>query len=84
MGIGRVLVFGLIIWFAWFIFKRLKSAAVSRQSNNKKNTNVENTVSEIVSEIKQCAVCAVHVPENEAIQIGGLFYCSKAHANKKN
>lgn len=78
MGIGRVLVLGLAIWLIWFVFKRLKSTAVSIKSQKQQATKA----SDDVSNIKQCAVCSVHVPENEAIKKGDLFYCSEAHANR--
>ena len=73
MGIGRLLVLGLAIWLIWFVYKRLKASAVSIKSQKQKTK---------VASVKQCAVCSVHVPEEEAIKKGDLYYCSQAHADK--
>jgi len=75
MGIGRLLVLGLVIWLIWFLYTRLKTSAVSRKSQKQKTK---------VLAVKQCAVCAVHVPEEEAIKKGDLYYCSQTHADKDN
>jgi len=74
MGIGRLIVLGLIVWVVWLIFKRLKSLP--------KNPNVSQKKSTKISKVRQCAECSVHIPENEAIKKGHLFYCCKMHADK--
>ena len=74
MGITRLLLLGLIIWLIFFLIKRFKLAQAARITNQKKAK---------VTTVRQCAVCAVHVPENEAVLKGDLYYCSQAHADQK-
>jgi len=84
MGIGRIIILGIIIWFVWFAFKRLNSSiAIQRSKKNaeKKKKEAADAV-ETVTVIRQCEFCSIHVPEDEAIKQNGLYYCCQAHVGK--
>ena len=71
MGIIRLVTVVAILWLAWFFFKRFQQNMLERKQSKKKETPVSN--------VKECAVCGVHVPETEALSHNGRYYCSIAH-----
>ena len=72
MGLIRIIVIALIIYLVIQIFKRW--------SANKKHetSHLEET------KMVRCKVCQLHIPENEALQSAGEFYCSQEHLDKKS
>lgn len=72
MSLIRLIVIGLIIYLLLQIFKRWsanKNSQVSKQQNEQ-------------SQMVCCDICQLHVPENEALQKNGKFYCSQDHFDK--
>ena len=71
MGLIRIIVIALIIYLLIQIFKRWAA--------NKKSAspNLEDT------KMVRCKVCQLHIPENEALQQAGDFYCSQEHLEEK-
>ncbi len=73
MNLIRLLVIGLIIYLVLRIFKRWAA-----NKNQKKQTKVEHI------KMVRCKVCQLHLPENDALQKNGDFYCSQEHLENKN
>ena len=73
MNLIRLIVIVLIIYLVIQMFKRWaqnKNAASSVKQEKLKN-------------MVQCEVCQLHIPEDEALQRDGLFFCSQAHLESK-
>lgn len=67
MGLIRIIVIGLIIYLLIQIFKRWvanKNSSTSKLEEKK---------------MVQCQVCQLHIPEEEALQKDGQFFCSQEH-----
>lgn len=73
----RIIVIGLIIYLLIRIFKRW--AANKNTASSTQKSHSENHPKNMV----QCSVCQLHIPENEALQKEGEFYCSQAHLDEK-
>lgn len=71
MNLIRIAVIALIIYLLLQIFKRFLA-------NKKAKTPTEEKEQVMVA----CKICKLHIPENEALQRDGQFYCSKEHLNK--
>lgn len=67
MGLIRIIIIALIIYLVIQIFRRWVA--------NKKTAapHLEET------KMVRCKVCQLHIPENEALQQAGEFYCSQEH-----
>ena len=76
MGITRLIIIIGIIWLVWFFYKRFQQKIAERDRTASEKENQ-------VSSVKKCAVCGVHVPEAEALEDNGLYFCCAAHKNKK-
>jgi len=72
MNLIRLLVIALIIYLVFHMFKRW--AANKKQ---KKPTKVEHI------KMVRCNVCQLHLPESDALQKDGQFYCSQEHLENK-
>jgi len=70
MNLIRLIVIALIIYLVFQIFKRW---AASKSSTTSMPTETK---------MVQCKVCQLHIPENEALQRNGEFYCSQEHLEK--
>ena len=76
MSLIRLIVIALIIYLLIQIFKRWaanKNSASSEQQNSATNS----------TSMVQCKICQLHIPENEALQKDGEYYCSQAHLDGK-
>ncbi|MDH5259470.1 MAG: metallothionein [Gammaproteobacteria bacterium] len=71
MSLIRLLVIALIVYLVIQIFKRWMA--------NKSNTPLENQEEKMVA----CDICQLHIPENEALQKDGKYYCSQEHLEHK-
>ena len=75
-GILRLVVIGLIIWFAWRFLQRYLTG---QQSNPSSPTQAPPSPSPSTQAMRRCAYCNVHIPEGESTQSKGEFFCSEAH-----
>ena len=73
MSLIRLIVIALIIYLLIQIFKRWAANKNSSSSEQRLNSTV----------MVQCKTCKLHIPENEALQKDGDFYCSQAHLEGK-
>lgn len=71
MNLIRLIVIALIIYLVFQIFKRWAANKSATTSTPK------------VTKMVQCKVCQLHIPENEALQRNGEFYCSQEHLEEK-
>ena len=75
-GLLRLIVLALLIWLIIRLYQRFKSLGKQDRSRNEPPRPIENMV--------RCAQCGTHVPEQEALQQDGQYYCSRAHLPKNN
>lgn len=68
----RILVIALIIYLLLRIFK-------GWAANNKSTAQSHSEGEKMV----RCEVCQLHIPESEAIQDNGKYYCCREHYNKR-
>jgi len=73
MGLLRFIIIALIVYLLILIFKRW---AANKNSSSSKPQN-KSTV------MVQCKTCKLHIPENEALQKDGDYYCSQEHLEGK-
>jgi len=76
MNLIRLLVIALIVYLVIQIFKRW-AANKNIQSNKRQKIQEE-------QKMVQCDFCQLHVPEDEALQRDGKFYCSQEHLEKQD
>lgn len=70
MGLIRLLIYIFLIWLAINFFKRLLHSP-SPTRKKKKPKQIESFVA--------CHKCGLHIPQEEAIEHEGQYYCCKAH-----
>ena len=64
----RAFILGLLLWLVWrWVIRPRRRRPVA----GKPPPSVENIV--------RCARCGLHVPEQEALQHAGRYYCSAQH-----
>lgn len=68
MGLFRMLFWILLILGALWIWQRLRLA---RQAKHRANLELKPMV--------RCAHCRLHLPKDQALQVGGNWYCSQEH-----
>lgn len=68
MGLIRFLILALVFWLLFRLFRRYWDKL---PRNNRPRANIDNIV--------RCEHCGVHVPQKEALEHNGKYYCSKAH-----
>jgi uncharacterized protein len=67
---GRYLFIGLAIWAFYLIIRHLSRERVSRRDSPRSVKSVDSV---------QCAYCGLHLPRNEAVRHGEVFFCSPEH-----
>lgn len=70
MGLIRLLIYIFLIWLVVSFVKRLLNPP-PQSRRTAKPKQVENFVA--------CHKCGLHIPQQEAIEHQGHYYCSKAH-----
>lgn len=75
MGLIRLLIYIFIIWLAVQFIKRLLNPP-ARPHSKQKPKQVESFVA--------CHKCGLHIPQQEAIESQGYYYCSKEHRDSDN
>ena len=79
--IVRLIVFILIFFLLWWLFRRIR-ALVSQRSEQVSKKESNTTKDE---EMVSCKVCGVYTPKSHAIKGShGQFYCSKEHQLEDN
>ena len=70
MGIFRLIILLAIAFFAYRLFMAWKRSS-QRPTEKQRPEQVESVV--------RCHHCQLHIPENEAIEYQGRYYCSQKH-----
>ena len=73
-GLLRIIILALLIWLVIRLYRRFKALAQQRRSDNQQRRPIEDMV--------RCAQCGTHVPEKQALQQNGRYYCSRGHLPK--
>lgn len=73
MNLIRILVIALIVYLVIQIFKRW---AANKQSASP-------SYSEKEKQMVKCEVCQLHIPQSDAIEKNGHFFCSQEHLDSK-
>jgi len=61
---------------SFIVIKLFKRNMEQRRLSRNKHKNIGN--------MKECDVCGLHIPENQATINRGKFYCCLEHANQDN
>ncbi|MDX1810495.1 MAG: PP0621 family protein [Gammaproteobacteria bacterium] len=76
MGLVRVITIGLVIWLGWMLYRRF----ILQKKNIPSNAKAKQT--DNVAAMRQCAVCGVHVPQEEALYKNNKYYCCQQHSDQ--
>jgi len=76
MSLIRIIVIGLIIYLVIQIFKRWSANKAAIQKKSKPEYLEQNMVS--------CEICQLHVPQDEALEQSGKYYCSQKHLDQSS
>jgi len=71
MNLLRFIIITLAIWIAYRIWQNYRAKAKKMPPKPKSQQAIPDMVS--------CAVCKMHIPENEALRKGDKHYCSQQH-----
>ena len=71
MNLIRLIVIALIIYL---ILRIVKNWSANKKA---KTSTLDET------KMVRCKVCKLHIPENEALQKAGEYYCSQEHLEEK-
>lgn len=73
MNLIRVLIIGLL---AWLVYRMIRKAL------SKPRTRGPRQAERLSTNMVRCEVCGVHVPQSEALERDGVFYCSTEHRDQ--
>lgn len=80
MGLIRLVVILIIAWLAYSLTRRwlasLDQKQIQKQERKKRDesSHIETMVS--------CALCDLHIPQSEAVQAQGKYYCCAEHRKR--
>jgi len=74
MGIVRVVLLCIAIWLLWIVIKKVRLKKLEYTQKISKTTPIE--------PIQKCKFCGLHLPEHEAFQVSGRYFCNKDHFDK--
>lgn len=74
---GRLLLISGILFLGWIAYRFLKKTWSSRVREVKHREQKPQPPR--VQQIKACAYCKTHIPEDEGIYENGQFFCSYQH-----
>ena len=77
MGLLRFIIIALIVYLVILIFRRWTANKNSPTSRPQDGASAGSTV------MVQCKTCKLHIPENEALQKDGDYFCSQEHLEGK-
>ncbi|MCU7939130.1 MAG: hypothetical protein KZQ64_10780 [gamma proteobacterium symbiont of Bathyaustriella thionipta] len=79
---GRILLILGILFLVWMGYRFLNNTWSSRVKEVEKKARKQSQQPKQVENIKACAYCKTHIPENEGIYEQGKFFCSYQHLDK--
>lgn len=72
MGLIRILLFLMVAWLAWRLYRNWQAKLKAPPS----------TTPLPRESMVKCEVCGVHVPEQQALHHEGLHFCSTEHRRR--
>ena len=69
MVLIRFIILAVVIWIIYMMVKRLIAG----------NADTEQKTTKPLEDMQQCKYCGMHVPQTEAIENNGDYFCSKQH-----
>jgi len=76
MNLFRLIITALAVWIAYRIWQNFRAKSQNMPPPPKTPRAIPDMV--------ECAVCQMHVPENEALRKGNKIYCSRQHLESDN
>ncbi|MCK5697477.1 MAG: hypothetical protein KAI02_04890 [Gammaproteobacteria bacterium] len=76
---GRILLILGIIFLIWMAYRFLNETWSERVREVEEKARKESQKSKPIQQVKACAYCKTHIPEDEGIYEQGLFFCSYQH-----
>ncbi len=73
MGLIRLVVILVIVWLVYSMTRRWIASLEQKQAQKKQQQSSR------ISTMVSCAHCGLHVPQDEALQAQGKYYCSDEH-----
>ncbi len=81
---GQLLRLIIIVAVVWLIVRLVKNA-LARLGGPKSSAAPASPTRKIpAKDVVPCAHCGLHVPETEAIEYRGRFYCSREHLEEND
>jgi len=71
MNLFRLIIIVLAVWIAYRIWQNFRAKAKTIAPKPKSP--------QAIADMVECAVCQMHIPENEALRNGNKIYCSRQH-----
>lgn len=75
MGLGRLLLIVLLAGLAYLVYQRYIRKLIDRHKDPQHDKKK-------INKTVRCQHCQLHLPEHEAIQHHGRYYCSQEHLEK--
>ena len=76
--VGRLLLILGLLFLGWIAYRFLKNTWSARIQQVERKEG-QNPSTPKVQQIKACAYCKTHIPEDEGIYNNGQFFCSYQH-----
>ena len=73
---GRLFFILAIFILGWLAFRYFRTQIMLREQQQKNKSNNTDTS---IQEVKACAYCGTHMPEDEMLNKGKLHFCSYQH-----
>ena len=78
---GRLLLILGILFLVWIGYRFLKNTWAARVREVEQQDQQQPQINN-VQQIKACAYCKTHIPEDEGIYENGEFFCSYQHLDR--
>ncbi len=72
---GRLFFILVIFILGWFAFRYFRTQLMLREQKKNKNNHAPTSI----QEVKPCAFCGIHMPEEGMLNKGKLHFCSYQH-----
>lgn len=76
MGLVRLVVLFIIAWLIYNMTRRWLASFDQQQAQKKSASSAK------IETMVSCAFCNLHVPQKEALQARGKYYCSVEHRKR--
>jgi len=77
--IARLLLILCIFFLSWIGYRFLKKTWLDRIQSVEHQARISEKTTQKIQQIKACAYCKTHIPENEGINKDSNFFCNHKH-----